>query len=83
MELNLPFALMAVYGEGSESVLNGVIISFGKLCGGPGEIRTPDLLNANQALSQLSYRPARPFIILNPLQFAKHMPRRIPTSCFS
>ncbi len=25
--------------------------------GGPEEDRTPDLLNANQALSQLSYRP--------------------------
>ena len=25
--------------------------------GGPEEARTPDLLNANQALSQLSYRP--------------------------
>ena len=27
------------------------------ITGGPKGIRTPDLLNANQALSQLSYRP--------------------------
>lgn len=27
------------------------------MSGGPKGIRTPDLLNANQALSQLSYRP--------------------------
>ena|GEM_PF-3459058 len=32
--------------EGSESVQNGYCFSFN---GGPGEIRTPDLLNANQA----------------------------------
>jgi hypothetical protein len=46
-ELNSPFALIASRAKGSESVSSG----------GAEGIRTPDLLRAREALSQLSYSP--------------------------
>mgnify|MGYP006983641585 CR=1 FL=1 len=49
----LVFLYQDLYNTKRRTVLNHAAF----FCGGDGEIRTPDLLHAKQALSQLSYTP--------------------------
>jgi hypothetical protein len=48
--------------------------------GGRGGARTPGLIVANDALSQLSYTPTARFILTNERRVAKHVGQQVSAS---